>query len=95
MYGAGKESKYKKRCISIMEALSNGEIRGVMSVEVYQEILYRYKALGLLQVGVKLIDYLDNLLTDVLAVKNQDIKMAIQLLKAHKTIKCVMLFTQR
>lgn len=88
MYSAGKESQYKKSCLSIMEALSNGEIRGVTSVEVYQEILYRYKSLRLLLSGVKLIDYLDSLLIDVLPVRQPDIKIAIQLMKAHKNIKC-------
>ena len=32
--------------------------------------------------------HLNSLLINVLAVKNPDVKIAIQLLKAHKTIKC-------
>ena len=88
IYSVGKESPYRKGCLAIMEALANGEIKGVTSVEVYQEILHRYGSINLLSSGIKLIGYLDSLLADVLPVKKTDVKIAIQLLEAHKSIRC-------
>ena len=87
IYSAGKESPYKKDCLAVMEALSSGKIKGITSVEVYQEILHRYRSINLLSSGVKLIGYLDSLLIDVLPVRKSEIKMAIQFLEAYKNIK--------
>jgi hypothetical protein len=46
MYAAGAEHPLKRPCIAILEAIAHDELAAVTNVEVVQEILYRYSALG-------------------------------------------------
>ena len=88
IYSAGKDSPFKKPCLEIMKSLSNEEIKGVSSVEVCHEILHWYRSKQLISAGIKLIEYLDSLVSEVLPVTKTDVKIATHLLKAHKNIKC-------
>jgi predicted nucleic acid-binding protein len=88
IYSAGESSLFKKPCLRIIESIAKDEIKGISSVEVYQEVLHWYHSKQLTSAGIKLIEYIDTLISDVLPVTKADVKIAMHLLKAHKNIKC-------
>lgn len=47
MYAVGREHAYREPCLRILEALARGELDGVSSAEVVQEIVHRFFRLGL------------------------------------------------
>jgi predicted nucleic acid-binding protein len=46
MYAAGQEHHYRLPCRRVLEQILNGELNAATNVEVHQEILHRYLALG-------------------------------------------------
>jgi len=46
MYAVGAEHPLKKPCVAILEAVATGVLTAVTDIEVLQEILHRYTALG-------------------------------------------------
>ncbi|MFL5807489.1 MAG: type II toxin-antitoxin system VapC family toxin [Roseiflexaceae bacterium] len=46
MYAVGAEHPLKKPCLAILEAVATGALTAVTDIEVLQEILHRYTALG-------------------------------------------------
>jgi len=68
MYAAGKEHENKKPAIEILELVSNGEIIGITSTEVLQEILYRYQAINLLKKGLEVFDNFSSIVEDILSI---------------------------
>lgn len=82
MYAAGKEHLLKKPCVSIIDAVAEGDLVGFASAEVFQEILYRYFALDKRVEGIELC--LQGLLVcEVLPVASEDIKRTISLCRAY------------
>jgi len=52
MYAAGAEHEYKKPCVAILERIERHELEIFTSVEVIQELFYRYAHIGRKQEGV-------------------------------------------
>jgi hypothetical protein len=46
MYAVGADHPLKRPCLAILEAVATGALTAVTDVEVLQEILHRYTALG-------------------------------------------------
>ncbi len=46
MYAAGREHPYKEPCLSVLSRIFEGDLEAYSSIEVVQEMLYRYSALG-------------------------------------------------
>jgi predicted nucleic acid-binding protein len=46
MYAAGAEHPNKAPCIALLERMAQGEVEAGADVEVLQEILHRYRAIG-------------------------------------------------
>lgn len=60
MYAAGTAHPLRDACRSLMTKILTGEIEGVTSVEVVQEVLHRYRSIGQPGIGRTLaIDTLD------------------------------------
>ena len=56
MYASDKEHPNKIPSIKVLELISEGKIIGMTSTEVFQEILYRYQAIELLDKGLEVFD---------------------------------------
>ena len=80
MYAAGKEHPNKEPSIKILELISNGDIIGITSTEVFQEILYRYQAIDLLKKGLEVFDNFSNIIDDVLSINLQIMNQARKIL---------------
>jgi len=68
MYAAGKEHENKEAAIEILELVSKGEIIGITSTEVLQEILYRYQAIDFLKKGLEVFDNFSSIVEDILSI---------------------------
>ncbi len=79
MYAAGKAHPYKESCVWVLTEIASGRLNAVISSEIIQEILYRYGALGEVQVGVQMAQSLMDLVPDVVPVTIEEMKTAVAL----------------
>ena len=80
MYAAGRKHPNKEPSIKILELISNGDIIGITSTEVFQEILYRYQAINLLKKGLEVFDNFSSIIDDVLSINLQIMNEARKIL---------------
>jgi len=83
MYAAGAEHPLKRPCVAILEAIARGRLPGVTSVEVLQEILHRYSALGQRARAVEVATRFLRILPAPLPVALADLRRAMELLPLH------------
>lgn len=84
MYAAGKESPQKGPCQRFLEKIVNGEGPAVCTnAEVLQEILHRYRALKVPEIGFQLFDAITHLGIPVLAVTDRAMAEARRLLEEY------------
>ncbi|MBC8390186.1 MAG: type II toxin-antitoxin system VapC family toxin [Actinobacteria bacterium] len=84
MYAAGRQHPNKSSSLGVLKLVSEGDIIGITSTEVLQEILYRYKAINLLEEGFKVYDYFVQTIDEVLTVNFQIINNARDILENKK-----------
>lgn len=82
MYVAGGEHPNRMPSIRLLERVRGGEIEGVTSTEVLQEVLYRYTALNRRDLAFEVYDLTVELCAAVLPVTLADTDRARQLLEA-------------
>lgn len=87
IYAAGKESEYKKVCLKVLEAIGREEVEGLTSTEVFQEILYRFWYLKDIENGWQIFDNFRKVISQVLAVTEEDISKARELSEKYRNIK--------
>jgi len=81
MYAAGKEHPNRTPSIKVLELISEGEIIGVTSTEVFQEILYRYQAIDLLYKGLELFDSFSSIIDEAFSININIMREARNILK--------------
>jgi predicted nucleic acid-binding protein len=83
MYAAGSSSPYRKPCQEFLKKLikSGSAAQYFTSVEVLQEILHRYRSIGLADKAYNLLDNILHLGITVLPIEIEDIILARKLLE--------------
>jgi len=81
MYAAGRDHPNKESSIKILELISSGDIIGITSTEVLQEILYRYQAINLLKKGLEVFENFSNIIDDVLSINLKIMNQAKEILE--------------
>lgn len=76
IYASGKESPFKEMSIKILEDVATGKIFGFTSVEVLQEILYRFYEINIPEKGLKLFDEFSNIVDEILPTNFKIIQKA-------------------
>lgn len=76
IYASGKDSPFKELSIKILEDVATGKIFGFTSVEVLQEILYRFYEINMPEKGLKLFDEFSNIVDEILPVNFKIIQKA-------------------
>ena len=84
MYAAGKEHPNKAASIEILESISEGSLMGITSTEVFQEILYRYQAIGLLDKGFEVFDNFSGIIDETLSINSSIMREARNILEDKK-----------
>lgn len=80
IYVAGKPHPHREPSRKFLEKVRSGEVEGVTSTEVLQEILYRYSGLGRLDLGLEVYDLFVQICSRVLPVTLADTDRARVLL---------------
>ena len=80
MYVAGRAHPNREPAKRFLERVRSGDVDGVTSTEVLQEILYRYTALGQLELGLEVYDLFVQICSRVLPVTLADTDRACTLL---------------
>ncbi len=81
MYAAGKKHPNKVSSIKVLKLISEGKIIGMTSTEVFQEILYRYQAIDLLDKGLEVFDSFSNIIDEALSINLNIMREARNILK--------------
>lgn len=87
MYAGGKSHPFKKPCVEILKSMAQGKLEGISDCEVVQEILYRYSRIGKRDSGIKLAQEVMKSMPNLLPVEKEDVWLASDLLRAHKSIE--------
>ena len=82
MYVAGRDHPNRERSRRFMDAAQAGDFEACTSTEVLQEILYRYSALGRLDLASSVYDFFVALVPVVFDVTLADTDLAKELLAA-------------
>ncbi|MBI1744747.1 type II toxin-antitoxin system VapC family toxin [Candidatus Acetothermia bacterium] len=83
MYAAGKAHLYKAPCTWIMAEIAEGRLAAAIDVEIIQEILYRYGALGRWPIGTSMAKSLLDLVPTIYPIAVADIRLAVQLFERY------------
>ena len=83
MYAAGKEHPNKIPSIKILKLISEGKIIGMTSTEVFQEILYRYQAIDLLDKGLEVFDSFSSIIDETLSINLKIMRETRNILKEN------------
>jgi uncharacterized protein len=87
MYAAGKESPQRLPCQRFLERIIEGESPvACTDTEVLQEILHRYRALKIPEVGFRLFDAVTHLGIPILAVTDRAMAHARKLLEDYPAL---------
>jgi uncharacterized protein len=87
MYAVGAEHPLKARCLAILEAIATNKLTAVTDVEVLQEILHRYSALGQRERAAEVVTLFLRVVPEALPVTRADIPRAIELLRRHAMLQ--------
>ena len=79
MYAAGQDHPHKAASVWILSEIAEGRLNVVIDAEIIQEILYRFGAIGIPQVGTVMATNLLELVPDVLPITVSDVRFAVTL----------------
>ena len=83
MYAAGREHPYKEPCVWVMTEIAEGRLRVAIDVEIVQEILHRYGAIGRPELGLTLAENLLDLVPTVYPVEEPEIRLTMELFRRY------------
>jgi predicted nucleic acid-binding protein len=79
MYAAGRAHAYKDPCVRVMKAIAEGRLEAAIDVEIVQEILHRYGAIGRRDVAIAMSSNLLDLASVVYPITSKEIRATISL----------------
>ncbi len=83
MYAAGKDHPYKAPCAWLMREIAEGRLEAAIDTEIIQEMLYRYGASQLWDIGVTITTNLLEIISIVYPVTPDDVRIAIELFRQY------------
>lgn len=86
LYAIGADSPHKKACRSVLMAVGKGEINGVTSSEVLQEVLHVRSRRVDLKDGIQATRAAAAMVAEVLTVTGEDVLAACRVLERHPQI---------
>lgn len=83
MYAAGAPHLLRESCTGIMTAIAAGELMAVIDVEIVQEILHRYGALGNWPIAVSIAENVMAIIPLILPVTVEDIALTVEMAASY------------
>lgn len=97
MYAIGAVHPAKDPCQRLVESITNAERKAIINVEVLQEVLYRYTAIGKAKIGFDLFDTLIQTFAVIWPITREDLIEAKSLQRKYslKTRDAIHVATMR
>ena len=86
MYAGGAEHSLRAPCQRLLTRIADGSLEAVTSVEVIQEILHRFTAIGRREIGVAMAQDALDLFAPVLPITHAVMRRMPDLVAAHPTL---------
>jgi len=86
MYAYGNNHKYKESCIRILRFVALNEIFGIVNVEVFQEIIYRYASIGKKTEGIEIAKNILKIAQATEPVEKEDIQIALDVFEKYNSL---------
>ena len=87
MYAAGRPHAHQEPSARLLERIIRGDVDAVSDTEILQEILHRFWRLNQVEVAVKMIDQVVQLIPALLPIEASDGVLAASLLSQHPQIE--------
>lgn len=87
MYAAGAEHPLKEPCLVILRSIAGGELAAVTDVEVCQEILHRYTALGEREQALHVTRLFLKLVPEVLPIAKEDLLLGLEMHQRYPSLQ--------
>lgn len=79
MYAAGREHTYKQPSLRVLASIEAGVLSVAVDAEIFQELLYRYTAIGLADRGLELAHALLDYHPIILGLTEPDVKLSLDI----------------
>lgn len=87
MYAVGAEHPLKTPCLTILDAVASATLIALTDVEVLQEILHRYTALGQRERAVEVANLFLQVVPEALPVTKEDFQLAAKLHLSYSSLQ--------
>lgn len=87
MYVSGTESEFREPCRRFLEQVARGVIKGAISTEILQEVLYRYRSINRWDLGAEMYDLAREVVPVVLPITVEITDAARGLMEIHRQLK--------
>ncbi len=84
MYAAGKPHPHKNPCLHILKDVEIRTLVSAVNTEILQELLYRYRHIGIADKGIQLCKDILKYPLKILPVMEADMRLAIDLFDQHR-----------
>lgn len=82
MYAGGAAHAHKADCLALLAVIAEGRVDAAMDVEVLQEILHRYRAIGRSDLGFKIYEMARTIVPEFIPICLADVDVARDLMRA-------------
>ena len=87
MYAVGAEHPLKEPCLGILRAIASGELAAATDVEVCQEIVHRYTALGERDQALRVAHLFIQLVPEVLPITKGDLLLSLEIHQRYPSLQ--------
>jgi predicted nucleic acid-binding protein len=87
MYAVGAEHPLKEPCLAILRSIARGELAAVTDVEVCQEIVHRYTALGEREQALHVARLFIELVPQVLPISKEDLLLSLEIHERYASLQ--------
>lgn len=87
MYAVGAAHRFKQPCVAILNAIAGGDLGAITSVEVHQEILHRYTAIGRRERAVEVMRLFLEVIPAPLSITLQDLLLSMEMHLRYRALQ--------
>lgn len=87
MYAVGAKHPLKEPCLAILRSIASGELAAVTDVEVCQEIVHRYTALGEREQALHVARLFMKVVPNVLPIVKEDLLLSLEMHQRYSSLQ--------
>jgi len=83
MYAGGREHPLREACVWVMRQTGEGRLDAAVDVEILQEVLHRYGAMGEPEIGVTMATNLLDIVPTIYPITVADLRVTIDVFEKY------------